>query len=149
MRLLLRRVRNHFFSAFREIFVYHHTSLEFRAKTYALIIAGAEEPVHRYLPTLEEIASEIYAEPDRAATLVLTVKEYVTAVHTKNTISDHTLLNDIIAELRLMPRYAQKIEPEHLQRLQECTQTEEDKIYQERIIDFLRQKRLEYEEVKR
>jgi hypothetical protein len=149
MRVVLKTIRNHFFSAFREIFVYHHTALEFRAKTYAVIIASGEEPIDRYLSTLKEIASEIYAESDRAGALVLTVREFVSAVHTKKTISDQTLLNDIILELRLMPRYAQKIEPSHLQKLQECTRESDTKIYQERIIDFLREKRIEYEELKR
>lgn len=149
MRAVLRTIRDHFFSAFREIFVYHHTALEFRAKTYAIIIVGAEEPVHHYLPALEEIATEIYAESDRAGTLVMTVKEYVSAVRVKKTISDHTLLNDILQELRLMPRYAQKIEPDHLRKLQTCTHERDSKIYQERLIDFLSQKRLDFESVKR
>lgn len=149
MRIMLRTLRDHFFSAFREIFVYHHTALEFRAKTYAVIIASSEEPVHNYLPILKEIASEIYAEPDRAAALVMTVKEYVSAVRSKKTISEQSLLNDIIQELRLMPRYAQKIEPEHLRKLQECTHERDSKIYQERIIDFLSRKRLDFEELKR
>ena len=149
MRVVLKTIRNHFFSAFREIFVYHHTSLEFRAKTYAIIIASSEEPIGRYLPALKEIASEIYAESDRAGALVMTVKEYVVAAHAKKKISDHTLLNEIIQELRLMPRYAAKIEPEHLRKLQACTQEQESQIYQERIIDFLREKRSEYDEFRR
>jgi len=32
------RIKHHFFSVFREIFVHHHDSLEFRAKIFALII---------------------------------------------------------------------------------------------------------------
>jgi len=149
MPAVLTTIRNHFFSAFREIFVYHHTSLEFRAKTYAVIIASGDETVYRYLLALQEIASEIYDEPDRAGTLVMTVREYIEAVHVKKTMSDQTLLHDIIHELRLMPRYASKIEPGHLRKLQECTQDRDSKIYQERIIDFLSQKRLEFEQVKR
>lgn len=149
MRVVLRTIRNHFFSAFREIFVYHHTSLEFRAKIYALMIASTDEPIRHYHLALEEIASEIYSESDRAATLVMTVQEYVSAVHTKKMINHQTLLNDIIQELRLMPRYAQKIESEHLRKLQLCTQENDSKIYQDRIIDFLNQKRLDFEEIRR
>ncbi len=148
MRVVFRRVRNHFFSAFRELFVYHHTSLEFRAKTYALMIAGAEEPVHHYLETLETIAREIYAETDRAGALVMTVKEYVDSAYAKKKGHEQMLLNEIIQELRLMPRYALKIEPAHLRKLQECTQGSDSKIYQERIIDFLSQKRLEHETIR-
>lgn len=149
MRVVLRTIRNHFFSAFREIFVYHHTSLEFRAKIYAVMIASTDEPIRHYHSALEEIASEIYSESDRAATLVMTVQEYVSAIHAKKMINHQTLLNDIIQELRLMPRYAQKIESEHLRKLQLCTQENDSKIYQDRIIDFLNQKRLDFEEIRR
>ena len=149
MRVVLKTIRNHFFSAFRELFVYHHTSLEFRAKTYAVMIASSEEPVNGYLEALKEIAAEIYAEPDRASALVMTVREYVIAVHAKKNVSDQTLLNEIIQELRLMPRYAAKIEPEHLHKLRTCTVDRDTRIYQERIIDFLREKRSEYDSIKR
>lgn len=149
MRVVLRTIRNHFFSAFREIFVYHHTSLEFRAKIYAVMIASTDEPIHQFLPSLEEIASEIYAEPDRAGTLVMTVREFVSAVQAKKTITEQALLSEIIQELRLIPRYAQKIEPEHLLRLQECTQESDSKIYQKRIIEFLSERRNDFESIKR
>jgi hypothetical protein len=149
MRVMLKTLRDHFFSVFREIFVYHHTALEFRAKTYAVIIASSEEAAHHYYPILKELAGEIYAESDRATALVMTVKEFVSAVQSKKTITEQTLLNDIIQELRLMPRYAQKIEPEHLRKLQSCTHEHDSKIYQERIIDFLSQRRLDFEALKR
>ncbi|MBN2869909.1 MAG: hypothetical protein JXK04_03035 [Campylobacterales bacterium] len=149
MRVMLKTLRDHFFSAFRELFVYHHTALEFRAKTYAVIIASSDEAAQHYYPVLKELADEVYAESDRARALVITVKEYVSAVQGKKTITEQTLLNDIIQELRLMPRYAQKIEPEHLRKLQSCTHERDSKIYQGRIIDFLSQKRLDFEEIKR
>lgn len=37
------KIKNHFFSAFRELFVHHHGSLEFRAKIFALIISANED----------------------------------------------------------------------------------------------------------
>ena len=37
------KIKHHFFSAFREVFVHHHGSLEFRAKIFALVIAANEK----------------------------------------------------------------------------------------------------------
>lgn len=145
---MLKRIKNYFFSAFREIFVYHHSSLEFRAKTYAVLIAGSNEPLSHYLKTLEAIALEIYPEADRAGTLMMTVKEYLSSINNKKN-KEEALLIDVIQELRLVPRYALKIEPNHLEQLRECTQDHDSKIYQKRLVDFLKQKRIDYEELKR
>lgn len=142
---MLRKVRNYFLSAFREIFVYHHSSLEFRAKIYALFIASATDSPRHYDPVLTSVASEIYTDPDRASTLLLTLREYLSAIQTKKTLTDEKLLHEILQDLRLVPRYALKIEPEHLARLRECTQDPDSKIYQGRLIDFLTQKRTDYE----
>jgi len=146
---VLRTIRNYFFSAFREVFVYHHSSLEFRAKIYAILISAATEPLSHYQKTLEEIALDVYNDPDRANALTMTVKEYINKVHYKKHLGEEALLIDIIKELRLVPRYALKIEPEQLERLRECTHDNDAKIYQDRLIDFFRKKRLDYEDFKR
>ena len=86
----------------------------------------------------------LYEVITRAGALVLTVKEYVNAVHTKKTFSDQKLLYEIIQELRIVPRYALKIEPNHLRQLQECTEDNDSRIYQERLIEFLSQKRADH-----
>ena len=145
---MLRIIKNYFFSAFREIFVYHHSSLEFRAKIYALVIASGNEPIHRYQETLQEIASRIYNDPDRSDALVMTVKEYLNSVQNKKHHGEESLLIEVIRELRQVPRFALKIEPNHLLSLQEHTHDRDSKIYQSRLIDFLGQKRLEYETLK-
>ena len=145
---MLRIIKNYFFSAFREIFVYHHSSLEFRAKIYALVIASGNEPIHHYQETLQEIASRIYNDPDRANALIITVKEYLNSVQNKKHHGEESLLIEVIRELRQVPRFALKIEPDHLLNLQEHTGDRDSKIYQSRLIDFLGQKRLEYESFK-
>ncbi len=145
---MFKTIKNYFFSAFREIFIYHHSSLEFRAKTYAVLIASSKEPLYQYDSILEEIASEIYTESDRAEALILTVKEYIKGIQIKKNRGEELLLIDMIRELRQIPRYALKIEPEHLERLKECTRDRDSKIYQSRIIDFLKEKRREYRELK-
>jgi hypothetical protein len=146
---IVRRIKRYFFSAFREIFVYHHSSLEFRAKTYAVLIAGSNEPLNNYQNALEAIASDIYPESERAEALIMTVKEYLKAIQNKKNIGEEALLIDVIRDLRLVPRYALKIEPDHLQSLLECTDDHDSKLYQQRLGDFLREKRTDYEEVKR
>lgn len=146
---MLRSIKNYFFSAFREIFVYHHSSLEFRAKVYALFIASGNESLHHYQETLQEIASQIYNDPDRSSALMITVKEYLSTIQSKKNRGEELLLVEVIRELRQIPRYALKIEPEHLHRLQQHTNDHDSKIYQSRLIDFLGQKRSEYEEFRR
>lgn len=146
---MLRSIKNYFFSTFREVFVYHHSSLEFRAKTYAVLIGSTNEPFSQYEATLREIASEIYSEPDRAETLILTVHEYIKKMQMKKQTGEEALLMEVIRELRLVPRYALKIEPEHLERLAHCTVAHDSQIYLKRLIDFLKDKRLEYRELKR
>lgn len=145
---MLRQIKNYFLNTFREIFVYHHSSLEFRAKIYAVFIASASETIRHYEKSLEAIASEIYTDTDRATTLIMTVKEYLSAIQTKKSITDESLLLEIIRELRMVPRYALKIESEHLRQLLECTHDHDSRIYQARLIEFLEQKRKEYESAK-
>ncbi|MBD3810033.1 MAG: hypothetical protein IE884_05920 [Sulfuricurvum sp.] len=146
---MIQRVRSYFLNAFREIFVYHHSSLEFRAKIYALFIASSNEPINQYEDTLEKIAFNIYKERDRADTLLTTIKEYLKSVYTKKHLGEEPLLIEVIQELRMVPRYALKIEPDHLEQLRECTHNQDSKIYQDRLIDFLRQKRSDYEALRR
>ena len=54
------RIKHHFFSAFRELFVHHHGSLEFRAKIFALIIAANEDVNVESYMIIKEIGMKIY-----------------------------------------------------------------------------------------
>lgn len=55
MRLIF-PIKHHFFSAFRELFVHHHGSLEFRAKLFALVIAANEDAkVENYITVKKEV----------------------------------------------------------------------------------------------
>ncbi|MGD9969335.1 MAG: hypothetical protein AB7S65_02660 [Sulfuricurvum sp.] len=143
---MFRKIKHYFFSAFREIFVYHHNSLAFRAKTYAVLIASSNEPMEQYESELRAIATEIYDDPDRAGALVLTVREYYNAIHVKKSMTDEALLMEILKDIRLMPRYALKIESDHLTRLAQHTNNGDSVIYQNRLIEFLAHKRQEYKE---
>lgn len=143
---LFRLLRRFFYTAFREIFIYHHSALEFRAKIYAFFIVSPGEAYEQYAKLLEEIASEVYDDaPDRAAAMTMMVKEYSMAVFGKKNLSSDQLLKEINLQLKAVPRYALKIEIDHLRRLQSATHAHDNQIYQDRIIVFFDTKRKEYE----
>ena len=54
------QIKFKFLSLFREIFIYHHRSLEFRAKVFATIIAAKLNPDEEDFETLYDISNEIY-----------------------------------------------------------------------------------------
>ena len=132
------RLKHHFFSAFRELFVHHHGSLEFRAKVFALVIAANENAkVDNYI-IVKDIGMQIYAnDPDRANLLMLSTKEIVQKVKDNNGLNLDTLVNSIVKELRIVPRYAKKIDVDSLKPLLALTHDEDTYLYQENILEFL------------
>jgi len=132
------RLKHHFFSAFRELFVHHHGSLEFRAKIFALVIAANENAkVDNYI-IVKDIGLKIYAgDTDRANLLMLSTKEMVQKVKDNNGLNLDTLVNSIVKELRIVPRYAKKIDVDSLKPLLALTHDEDTYLYQENILEFL------------
>ena len=132
------RIKHHFFSAFRELFVHHHGSLEFRAKVFALVIAANENAkVDNYI-VVKDIGLKIYAnDAERANLLTLSTKEMVQKVKDNNGLNLDTLVNSIVKELRIVPRYAKKIDVDSLKPLLALTHDEDTYLYQENILEFL------------
>jgi len=132
------RLKHHFFSAFRELFVHHHGSLEFRAKVFALVIAANENAkVDNYI-IVKDIGLKIYnGDADRANLLMLSTKEMVQKVKDNNGLNLDTLVNSIVKELRIIPRYAKKIDVDSLKPLLALTHDEDTYLYQENILEFL------------
>jgi hypothetical protein len=132
------RLKHHFFSAFRELFVHHHGSLEFRAKVFALVIAANENAkVDNYI-IVKDIGLKIYnGDTDRANLLMLSTKEMVQKVKDNNGLNLDTLVNSIVKELRIVPRYAKKIDVDSLKPLLALTHDEDTYLYQENILEFL------------
>lgn len=144
------KIKHYFYNAFRELFIYHHSSLEFRAKVFALVIASDDNQENLEC-ALEHVAAAgtlIYKNEDRANSLTLTTKEYCNKVHDVNGLNIDDLIEDIRKELRQIPRYINKIDIEHLRPMIECTQNEETTIYQQRILEFLESLKEEYTNVK-
>ncbi len=132
------RIKHHFFGAFRELFVHHHGSLEFRAKIFALIIAACPTPkVDNYI-LVKQLAEKIYKnDTNRANLLMLSTKEIVQKVKDNNGLDIDTLVENIQKELKIVPRYAKKIDTDSLQAFLEISYDENVVAYQKNILEFL------------
>ena len=132
------RLKHRFFNAFKEIFVHHYNSLDFRAKVLALMITANEHPKVENFILVKQIAREIYPnDEDRANLLMLTTKELVDRVLSKHTLSSDKLVESIVNNVRLVPRYAKKIDIDALSRFLELSEDEDTFAYQKNILEFL------------
>ncbi len=133
------KIKNHFFSAFRELFVHHHGSLEFRAKVFALVISANEDVKAENYEIIKKIGMEIYKnDEDRANLLMLSTKELVKKVKEDNGLDIDTLVASIQRELKMVPRYAKKIDIEQLSKLLSLSHDSDTLSYQENILEFLK-----------
>ena len=137
-------LKHFFFNAFRELFLYHHSSLEFRAKLFAAVIAADLEANDCEFDLVKEAGMKIYDDEDRSNTLVLTTREYVRKVIEKNGLDIDALIEDIIRGLKAKPRYAEKIDIEALRPLLECQHDRDIRTYQERILELFERLKKEY-----
>ena len=132
------RLKHHFFSAFREFFVHHHGSLEFRAKIFALLIAANDKATVENYIIVKNIAMKIYKnDEERANLLMLSTKELVKKVDDNNGLNIDTLILHIQKELKIVPRYAKKIDIDSLQPILNLTHDEDTILYQKSILEFL------------
>ena len=132
------RIKHHFFGAFRELFVHHHGSLDFRANLFALVIAANEESTVESYIVVKQIGLNIYNDDkDRANLLMLVTKEKVKKVHDNTGLDIDTLVAHIQKELKVVPRYANKIDIRELKLLLPLTYDNDTLSYQENILEFL------------
>ena len=132
------RLKHHFFSAFRELFVHHHGSLEFRAKVFALVIAANEDSTADGYVVVKEIGLNIYKDDEeRANLLMMTTKEKVAKVKEENGLDIDVLIASIQQDLKVVPRYAKKIDIEQLKKIVDLTHDKDILSYQENILEFL------------
>ncbi len=141
-RLLRRKIKK----VFREFLVYHNSSLEYRAKVITLVLAVNNEISECEEELLKKMALEIYDnDEDRADILVETVKEYFVKIVTHNGLDFEHLVYKVQKETKAVKRFSEKIEIDRLMQFQVCLEDEEDKIYQQRVIDFLQDLKEEHE----
>ncbi|WP_096013768.1 hypothetical protein [Campylobacter lanienae] len=126
----------HFLSIFRELFVPHYRSLEFRAKIFTAMLIAKNSILDSDYQEVEEIAKDIYGDDKkRIHILVQTVKEYVEKATQASKLNLDLLLKDIDYELKMIKRYVKKIDFEHLRRLM-INSDEMDVIFQQQVYEF-------------
>ena len=124
---------------FREFTIYHHQSLEFRAKMYAVMIMANSQHGECELEKLSSIAEKVYPDSVRRQnSLILAVEEYIDKIIRPNGLGIDELIFDIEKDLKREKRFTKKINIEHLHLLSQCTKDRESQIYQKRIIEFFK-----------
>ena len=132
------RLKHKFFNMFREIFIYHYNSLDFRAKIFALMITANEKPKVENFILVKQIGLKIYKkDEDRINLLLLTTKELVDKIINTNKYSKDKLVESIIKDIKLVPRYAKKIDIEELSKFLNLAEDEDALAYQQNILEFL------------
>jgi len=94
---------------------------------------------------LKEIAHTIYSEDQERAELLLdAVNEYHTKIITNNGLDFEHLIQQVERETKEVKRFAQKIDINLLMQLHECMESEDDILFQQRILEFLQGLKDEY-----
>lgn len=134
VKLLRRKVKKFF----REFLLYHNSSLEYRAKVFTLVVAANEQISECEDKLLNELACDIYEnDEERCEILVETVKEYFEKIITNNGLDFEHLVFQVEKETRAIKRFSEKIDIEALMRFQACEMSEDEKLYQLRVIEYL------------
>jgi len=134
---ILSKFRHYIFNSFREFFVYHYSSLNFRAQIFALVIGVNPNAKLDNFLVVKQVAMQIYNNDEqRANVLLFSTKEIVNAIR-ENTLQIDALINKIQRELKHTPRYAKKIDVESLRPILSFTYDEDIFLYQQNILEFL------------
>ncbi len=142
---MFKSLKRNVMKMFRELLVYHHSSLEYRAKILTLMVSANGDICECEKQKLKEIAHTIYSEDQERAELLLdAVNEYHTKIITNNGLDFEHLIQLVQRETKEVKRFAQKIDIKLLMQLHECMDTEDDIIFQQRILEFLQGLKDEY-----
>ena len=139
-----KKMKQRFINAFREVFLYHYSSLEFRAKLFAAVISANKNASECEFEAVRSAGMLIYNDDVRTASLEYTVREYVEKVYLENGLNNDMLIEDILRDLKDIPRYAKKIDTIYLQALIGCHHELDTAIYQTRIIELFDSLKEEY-----
>ena len=142
---LYQSMKHYLRSAFREIIVYHNSSLEFRAKLFA-IVAGADQKISKNEEKIIRASAlkTYHNDENRATTLWLATKEYVTKIRSNNDLGIDELARDIEKLIKRNRRFVHKIDPELLRPLAEGQSDPDIQDYQYHIIEFLEKLKSDY-----
>jgi len=143
---MLKRVRRKIKKIFRELLLYHNSSLEYRAKVLTLVVAVNQKITPCEEELLLKTACQVYnQDEERSEILVEMVKEYFDKIITNNGLDFEHLIYQVEKETREVKRFAEKINIDALMKFQECIDDEDDRIYQLRVIEFLADLKERYE----
>jgi len=132
------KLKHYFFSAFRELFVHHHGSLEFRAKVFALVLSANDQAKLENYEIIKDLGMHIYdGDKNRADFLMLSTKELVQKVREDNGLDVDSLIASIQNDLKVIPRFAKKIDIKALKPLLSLSHDADIISYQENILEFL------------
>lgn len=132
------RIKHYFYHAFRELFVYHHSSLEFRAKIFALVISADDNEKVESYNMVKNAGLKIYKNDENRANLLMSnTKELVKKIRESEGLQAEKLITHIQQELKLIPRYAKKIDINELEPLLTLSSNNDTIAYQKNIIEFL------------
>lgn len=145
---MLKFIRRKAKKFFREFLLYHSSSLEYRAKVFTLVIAANEQITPCEEALLMECACKIYQkDEERCEILVEMVKEYFEKITTNNGLDFEHLIFQVEKETRDVKRFSEKINIDMLMKFQECEMSEDERIYQLRVIEFLADLKERYTQV--
>ena len=145
--VVLKNFRRAVKKMFRELLVYNHSSVEYRAKILTLMVSANGEMCECEKQKLKEIAHKVYAnDQDRAELLIDTVHEYHIKIITDNGLDFEHLIQQVEKETREVKRFYKKIDMDLLYALHECMDPddEENYIFQERLLEFIEGLKNEY-----
>lgn len=142
---MFKSLKRNVMKMFRELLVYHHSSLEYRAKILTLMVSANGDICECEKQKLKEIAHTIYSEDHERAELLLdAVNEYHTKIITNNGLDFEHLIQLVERETKEVKRFTQKIDIKLLMQLHECMDNEDDILFQKRILEFLQGLKDEY-----
>jgi site-specific recombinase XerC len=132
-------IKTWFLTVFRELFLYHYKSLEFRAKVFALIIAPSCDSIKECdAELLKRVAAEIYKDDKhRQGVFLNTVKEYMSLLLRNPATTYNEAVKDINRSVKTNKKLANKINMEYLNRFLKTDISEDRRLLQQRIIEFL------------
>ncbi len=147
---LFELIKIRFLSFFRDIFVYHTNSLEFRAKIIASVVAIRNSINKCEEEHLYKLAYKTYKNDDaRAKILIQITKEYISKIIEKNELDINSLIKNIDDTIKKSKKLVYKINIKELKKFLNCTENDEEiHIIQKRIIEFLQSEIREYSKSK-
>ena len=143
---MYKKIRRKVKKVFRELLLYHNSSLEYRAKILTLVVAVNGEISECEEKLLYQTACDIYNnDEERSEILVEAVKEYFDKIRSDNGLDFEDLIFQVEKDTKAVRRFVSKIDIVALEKFQECLDIEEDKIYQQRVITYLAELKERYE----